>query len=333
MTEWQAQHKFPPVLLITGQEGIGKRAIAFYLAQWILCETPQGIEPCYHCASCQKMLAGNSVDFTEMTPESEDESGSLKIEQFRKLKASAGFSTQEGAHKIILIPHADRMTLQAANSILKLLEEPPAGWIFFLTAADPTLMLPTIVSRCQTLRLKPFSMAEIEELLKSSGVEPTRIKMSAQWSQGSLDRALHFSQDQIWEQRQRVLHFLREPAAVLHPLVDWATQENTHLGVLIDLLEQFLSDFILWTATPSAEEEDSLASHRWLNSDATDDLKFHASQILKKFGSVKLARSFWIAQTERLAQARQDSLTPVNRKLLTQDLLFPFIDAMRGVRS
>src|SRR5690349_10241391 len=98
MKEWQSRKQIPPVLLLTGQEGIGKRAMAYFLAQWILCENTKETGPCGGCASCQKMTAGNSTDFTEVGPESEEDSGSLKIEQFRKLKASTGYSALEGSH-------------------------------------------------------------------------------------------------------------------------------------------------------------------------------------------------------------------------------------------
>ena len=107
---------------------------------------------------CQRALKGSWVDFTEIRPEDEEEGrpGSLKIDQFRKLKESQGFGAHEGGYRIFLIPDADRMTPQAANSVLKILEEPPKGWIFFLTASDPTLVLPTVLSRCQSLKLRPF---------------------------------------------------------------------------------------------------------------------------------------------------------------------------------
>ena len=91
-------------------------------------------------ACAERKLGG----LTEITAEIDSEegvtsTGALKIDQFRRLKETAGYGAHEGSHRVILIPNADRMTTQAANSVLKILEEPPRGWVFILTASDPTL--------------------------------------------------------------------------------------------------------------------------------------------------------------------------------------------------
>ena len=168
MQEWTGQKRVPPVLLMTGTAGSGKRNLAYWLAQWILCEKngfrqtsgaisqeesdpftsslfgdapaiPEATEavssgepgPCGQCSSCLRAIKGNWVDFTEVLPEDSDgesiSTGTLKVDQFRRIKQTLGFGAHEGAYRIILIPNADRMTVQAANSVLKLLEEPPLG--------------------------------------------------------------------------------------------------------------------------------------------------------------------------------------------------------------
>ena len=201
MREWKSNKRIPPVLLLTGQTGIGKKSIAYFLARWILCENREvtgepDTSPCEKCPTCQRSRLGHEVNLQEITPDPSEESSShsspLKIEVFRKLKASAGFSALEGRSRVILIPHAERMTPQAANSMLKLLEEPPVGWVFLMTTNDPTVLLPTLISRCQVVRLKPFSTQQIEELLAEHSVEPKRRKIGASISQGSIGRALRF---------------------------------------------------------------------------------------------------------------------------------------------
>jgi DNA polymerase-3 subunit delta' len=358
MEEWQQRLQLPSVLLLTGQSGIGKRSMVYFLAQWILCERQgfysstsisddhpsdkQTLEPrpCGHCPSCQRVLSGNDIHFTEVFADSDEESaagsssaasnsgnsGALKIEQFRKLKASMGFSAPEGRSKIILIPAADRMTLQAANSVLKLLEETPPGWIFFLTANDPTLLLPTVASRCQIFRLKPFSADEIEELLRQSGVDSQRIKICATLAQGSWDRALSLAKDETWEQRRALFQFLKAPSSNIHTLVDWASMQPSHFDTLIDLLEQLTADLIRWTASSSISQPES---YSWIQSDGVEALSFHAREFVRKHRGIDRAKAAWIRHAEGLAQARMKSSLPLNKKLLIQDVLLPWMEGKR----
>ncbi len=340
MKEWQKRKQAPPVLLLTGQTGIGKKSIAYFIAQWILCErsgfSPQfdsnssslQLSPCNQCSSCLKILSGNQVDLVEISSETDDESaqtsGSLKIDQFRKLKNSTGFGAHESQFRMILIPHSDRMTPQASNSVLKLLEETPPGWIFILTANDPTLLLPTLVSRCQILRLKPFSTDEIQELLKANGIDGVKCKICANLAQGSWSRALSFAQPEIWEKRQVFFQFLMNPTTAIQSLIDWCSQDSSNLFILLDIIEQLSADLIRWT---TSENLPSLENYSWTNIDGKDALSFHVKQVLRHRGGIQAARDFWIERVEQLAQARQELLAPINRKLLIQNLLLPWIGA------
>ena len=367
MKEWTAQKRVPPVLLLTGTTGCGKRSMAYWLAQWILCErngmsdsgnsaltddpftsslfgeapavapAPTAAEPaaalsgnpgpCGECPSCRRAVQGNWVDFTEVLPEDSGDgpsSGTLKVDQFREIKQKLGFGAHEGAYRIVLIPNADRMTVQAANSVLKLLEEPPPGWLFFLTASDPTLVLPTILSRCQGLRLKPFQPSS-QEFLELSGINPQRRKICAELAQGSWSKALTLAGDEMWEHRQTLFGILKEPAASLAATVDWASQEPRNFHLLVDQLEQLTGELIRWSVSPSVDNPEAYV---WANADGRNALVSHAKAVTKRHGSVRQAREFWIERAERLAQARQESLAPLNRKLLIQDLLLPWLEAM-----
>lgn len=342
MREWRARKKVPPVLLITGAPGTGKRAVAWFLSQWILCErnglnetaaeepglfgeapsaAPAVDEnadplPCGECPNCQKALRGNLVDFTEILPEQDETT--LKIDQFRNLRASAGFGAHEGQYRIFLIPDSERMTAQAANSILKILEEPPRGWIFLLTASDPTLLLPTIVSRCQKLRLKPFDRPTIEELLDLAEVRADRRAVCAALAHGSWSRALALASDEIWEQRKAILSFLQDAAPSLTALIDWASSQSSNFDLLLDQLENLVADLVRWSSvTPPVAAE----KFGWANSDARAALASHAQDMLKRLGGVDRARGFWIDRAERIARARQEATAPLNRKLLIQDIL------------
>ncbi len=354
MREWKAQGRVPPVLLLTGVTGLGKREICHYLSQWIFCEksgfgvssadaeeptfdlfaapgaaepepalaavSPREIpvRPCGECASCQRALHGTWVDFREIKSEDDDEGGALKIQQFRELKASLGFGAHEGGYRVILIPDADRMAAQAANSVLKLLEEPPRGWVFLLTASDPTLILPTVLSRCQTLRLRPFHEAALESALRDEGVDASRARMAARLAQGSWGKARSLAQPETWDHRRAVVQFVKAPAATFTDLVDWAASETANLELLLDTLENLLADLMLWSVSPQ---------HAWRNADAGTELAHHSAAALKKLGgSVERARAFWASRAEHVSEVRRRMSAPLNRKLLVQDLLIPWVE-------
>src|SRR6185437_3831579 len=195
-------------------------------------ESDDLLRPCGECVQCQRALKGSWVDFTEIRAEGsgadeEEKSGkseSLKIDQFRKIKESLGFGSHEGGYRIFLVADADRMTAQAANSVLKILEEPPKDWIFLLTASDPTLVLPTVLSRCQTIKLRPFTPETLRALLSASGIMGEKQKLAATLAGGSWGRALAIASDEGALKRQALFDFLERPQGVLGALVDWAAQ-------------------------------------------------------------------------------------------------------------
>lgn len=377
MREWRESRRIPPSLLLTGIPGSSKRELAHWIAQWIFCsrtgfpradgaddgldhqingdfglfgemaaapaldETDSSAElgPCGHCIACEKALKGAWVDFSEILPE--DEGGSLKVDQLRKLKTSLGFGAHEGAYKIILIPNAEHMTVQAANSLLKVLEEPPRGWLFFLTASDPTLVLPTILSRCQQLRLRPYAPAEVEAILIEENIEAKRAAVSARLSQGSLSKARSIASDETWRARQDLFEFLKAPESQLTALVDWAAAEPAHFELLIDQLELLALDLIIASigassgassgvvgpAGASAPAAASLSARAWLNPDGKAALSAHFDRVTRKLGGAEGARRFWTERALRLARGRAEVMAPLNRKLLAQDLLLPWLSA------
>ncbi len=345
MAGWREARKMAPVLLLTGPAGVGKRSVAYFLGQWLLCErtgfrteeasqdglfgagfgAPNSepaspdkapLEPCGTCAACQRALSGNWVDFTEISADSEDgesSTGTLKIDQFRKLKETMGFGAYDGSYRITLIRDADRLTAQAANSLLKLLEEPPQGWVFLLTASDSSNLLPTLVSRCQKFRLRPFSTETLEQLLaRDPSLSDDKRRACATLAQGSWGKALRLADGDAWEQRLEVLYFLETPEAQLNALVDWASAEPGQLQTLLDQLEQALAELLRWSVDPAGTR----LSHK--------ALREHAEATTRRVGGAEAARDFWSRRATRVFAARSESLAPVNKKLLVQDLLLPF---------
>lgn len=200
------------------------------------------------------------------------------------------------------------MTAQAANSILKLLEEPPKSWLFFLTASDPTLVLPTVLSRCQTVRLKPLHAAVLEQILTTQEAEPKRIPIAAKLAQGSLGKAMHLCSDDTWESREHVLRFVERPSQEMSTLLDWAALEPNRLDLVADQLESVCSDLLQLQLNNEAH---------LLNADSTASFKRVLANNTK--------RSLWIGHASEIAHFRALSHTPMNKKLLLQNLLSPWL--------
>ena len=151
-----AQGKVSHAWLLTGPEPeLAKQAETF--AQGLLCQDlqPSG-QPCGHCAACRQVLAGNHPDLQEIWPEGL----SVKIHQTRKMQRLAFLESYEGGRQVFLIHQAQTMQVAAANSVLKLLEEPPQGVYFILTAPVRDGLLPTILSRLVWQPLPPAAAAD-----------------------------------------------------------------------------------------------------------------------------------------------------------------------------
>lgn len=176
--------------LLSGPHGTGKRTCANYLTQTILCASPQA--PCGQCPACKKVLAGLHPDVHVVG----EEEKSISVDTIRALRDQLALRPFEADRHIALIPRADRMTAQAQNALLKTLEEPAGGNVFFLLTDQPGAMLPTIVSRCRRLRFSPVSVEACAEILAEKGVEPGRARLAAACAQGAVGRALEIAGDE-----------------------------------------------------------------------------------------------------------------------------------------
>ncbi|MGE5638913.1 MAG: DNA polymerase III subunit delta' [Clostridia bacterium] len=162
----------PHALLLHGPRGVGKLALAERLAQLLLCEAAEKEKPCGRCEGCRWLAAGNHPDFRRLEPEAlaaataaeteegaEDSSAAaparkgkpsleIKIEQVRQLAAFLNVGSHRGGRRVALVHPAEDMNANAANALLKSLEEPPPGAMFLLVSHRPARLLPTIRSRC-----------------------------------------------------------------------------------------------------------------------------------------------------------------------------------------
>lgn len=142
--------RLPHALLCCGMPGLGKRIFAERLAQALLCQSP-GVDgsPCGACRSCRLFIAGNHPDYSRAEPAGDAKP--IRVDQVRELCAFLAYTSQFGGHKVVLLTPAERMNINAANSLLKTLEEPPANSLLLLISAVPSKLPATVRSRCQRL--------------------------------------------------------------------------------------------------------------------------------------------------------------------------------------
>ncbi|MDM8538448.1 DNA polymerase III subunit delta' [Desulfobacterales bacterium HSG17] len=178
----------PHALLFCGPEGLGKRDTALLFAMACNCNKSEGngnitdIADCT-CRSCNKIRSGNHPDIHWVEP-----SGVfIKIDRIRELCQSVSLKPYEAKIRVVIISGAQNMNAEASNSLLKLLEEPPHKTIIILTAIQTSDLLPTIFSRCQTVRFTPISQDIIKSIaIEKFNISPDEAEIIAILSEGSL---------------------------------------------------------------------------------------------------------------------------------------------------
>ncbi|RPJ61065.1 MAG: DNA polymerase III subunit delta' [Acidobacteria bacterium] len=195
-----ARNPLPPASIFEGPDGIGKRAAALALAGLTNCRQPAGHELCGSCSSCQKLEAGNHPDIRLFVPEK----NVLKIDMMRELSREAYFRPFEGKARFFIVDQAEKMTEEAANSLLKTLEEPPPTSHLVLVTAFPHRLLSTIRSRCQKFTFRPLTRAEIAAYLKAAG-RPEDSELRAAFADGSIGKALSLNLEELIRDRDIVL--------------------------------------------------------------------------------------------------------------------------------
>jgi len=198
--------KLASSFLFVGPSGIGKRLFAQQLAQSLLCSRAEevALRPCGECDDCHQVSAGTHPDFSQY--------GLPKGKSFIPLETLIGerdkrmrsglchdlsLKPMRGGRKIAVVNDADFFNEAGANCLLKTLEEPPVGSLLILIGTSLAKQLPTIRSRCQTVRFDALPLDVVEQLLIEQNLPPAEAKELAALSEGSLDRALKLRDPEV----------------------------------------------------------------------------------------------------------------------------------------
>ncbi|MDC9719583.1 MAG: DNA polymerase III subunit delta' [Gammaproteobacteria bacterium] len=203
------QKRLPHALIIGGVPGLGKLIFAKRLAATLLCQQTIRGDACGQCKSCQLLASSSHPDFKLMQP---DETGkAILVDQVRKIQSAMATTAQQGGARVVIINGATDLNLNAANALLKQLEEPGDNSFFLLLHQWPTHILPTVRSRCQLLDInKPtqeVALAWLQERLANTMAQEgldTAVKL-LQMAKGGPLKALELYETKAHEQRHQVL--------------------------------------------------------------------------------------------------------------------------------
>lgn len=190
--------------LLHGPAGIGKRDLAERLGALLLCGAVRDDAACGACKSCLLLRAGSHPDFFELQPEETDKP--IRVDQVRELVDFVVQTAQLGGRKLVLLEPAEAMNLNAANALLKSLEEPSGETVLLLVSHQPSRLLPTIRSRCQQLACPQPAPAQAAAWLgeRLPGVDEAARRRLLALAAGSPLRALQLQQEGVLEQRALV---------------------------------------------------------------------------------------------------------------------------------
>lgn len=200
------ENKVSHAYIIAGEKGSGKRLLANIFASTLQCEKGS-IQPCGTCKSCMQVEGGNQPDIIYVT----HEKASLGVDDIRQqVNNDVAIKPYSSVRKIYIIPDGEKMTEQAQNALLKTIEEPPEYAVFLLLTENVNTFLPTILSRCVTLQLKPVDAKLIKKFLMERMQIPDYLaELSAAFSQGNVGKAIRYaSSEEFIEMKRDTIHVL-----------------------------------------------------------------------------------------------------------------------------
>lgn len=239
--------KLSHAYIFSGPSGSGRRRLAIQLAQAVFCTSDLPDDACGVCAECRKVEHGNHPNLILVEPDG----ASVKIEQIRDLQKALGYRSSKEQKKIYIINQADRMTTQAANSLLKFLEEPGPDIMAILITENGQALLPTIQSRAQWVPFVPLAIGELVELLHHGEGHPLAAVLPAAHIAGGLDKARDFIQSKEFAEARNVMLQLAKETLFRFPHVLVTVHQEIfkadmaeRLPLIVDLWLLLLKDML-----------------------------------------------------------------------------------------
>lgn len=245
------ENKVSHAYILAGEKGSGKKMLAEILAATLQCEEG-GVNPCGRCKSCMQVAGGNQPDIIYVT----HEKASLGVDDIRtQVNADVAIKPYSSAKKIYIIPDGEKMTEQAQNALLKTIEEPPEYAVFLLLTENMNAFLPTILSRCVTLQLKPVNPKLIKKYLMEQHQIPDYLaEVSAGFSQGNVGKAIRYaSSEEFIEIKKETVHVLMHVEEMKNyeilQFVKQMSEKKKDISDYLDLMLLWYRDVLLFKVT------------------------------------------------------------------------------------
>ncbi len=289
----------PNAYLFAGPDGVGKRLTAFTFAKAANClhaERSGNQTPCDQCLSCKKADSRNHPDITYVEAEGEY----IKIEQIRLIQEGIHYPPLEGKWRLYIIDEADRLYPNAANCLLKVLEEPPAKTTFILVTSKPHRLLPTILSRCQKISFGPIPEGILIRKMIEIGVSSIDARLFILLSEGRPGIALTMEKGDLKATRDQVFDILdRLPkggAKEFLSISEELSSDKERTGNFLNWVLLFLRDILV---LKTSENRDLV-----LNSDRVDKIKLLAKELTVE------KTLYLFALLQKIRQALQRNIRP-----------------------
>lgn len=241
--------------IINGEKSSGKEFIAKVFAMALQCEKGE-VEPCQECHSCKQALSANHPDIIRVQHEKPN---TISVDDVRfRINQDVDVKPYSGKYKVYIVNEAEKMTVQAQNALLKTLEEPPAYVVILLLTDNVNALLPTIVSRCVVLNMKPVMDSQIRKfLMEQMQVPDYKAQVCIAFARGNIgkSKALASSEDfeNVKAEALSVLKYiqdmeLHEIIAAIKKIGDYKLEVNDYL----DIMAIWYRDILLFKATKDA---------------------------------------------------------------------------------
>lgn len=307
------QQQLPHAILLTGLTGLGKRSLAKALAHLLLCtnrvssvenSAQAELKPCGSCRSCQLIQAGFHPDLHLLEPEAQGKA--LVIDQVRNLNAEVQKTAQQGGYKLVLIWPAEALNTNAANALLKTLEEPEPLTQFVLVSSAPAKLPATLRSRCQTLVVKPPTQLEGQAWLQQHLSDPAEAAILLQAADGCPLQALKLADPTVVAATQLLTQAVEAVLQGADPLDQVSSLKKMPLANLLTNLQNWLAESVRYLVKGRAGVRD------------TRQLAIYI-QLAQRLGAQHL-----LSFEQELAQLQQQLARNPNLDLFLENLLLSF---------